>query len=765
MSIVGGARLWHRHETVTEASGARPPVPTDRPVPGPARARGGEQVRLGDEYYVLASSLASRRHKHVLAHADTFAVLDQSGDIQFAVAEELGLFFRGTRHLSQFEMFVGGEAPFFLSARVTPDDLRAVANLTNGDIDDDGRLTPRSTVSIRRTTLLCGPQMLVRLVLHSFFPEPLRLPLHFCFAADFADVFEVRGIRRARHGTAEPARHEGAATVFGYRGADGVRRETRCELTGAEAHWEGAQAHVVLSLAPQEERILDVVVDCVNEKVPAAARHGYLDGETVREREHRQWRAERATLQSADESFASVLGQAMADVFMLTALPEAGTWHEVDRYIYAGIPWFATVFGRDALITARQLLSFAPGLARGVLRVLAALQGKVENAERDEQPGKIIHEARYGEMAATGEIPFARYYGSIDATPLFCMLLGAYARATADLDLVRELWPNARAALEWMNRYGDRDGDGYLEYQRTSEHGLANQGWKDSGDAVFHRDGRLAEAPIALVEVQGYRHAALVAMAELADAIGMPDGVRWRAEAARLRDRINSDFWLDGDDTYALALDRDKRRCEVVTSNPGHLLFCGVPDAARAQRLAARLMRTDLFCGWGIRTVASGQARYNPMSYHNGSVWPHDNSVIAAGLRRYGQVDMILQLLGALVEAALHFDDRRLPELFCGFGRRRDTAPVPYPVACRPQAWAAGSVFLLLEAALGLEADAVQRRVVFRQPQLPPWLPALEIRNLHVGAARLDLNVLRGKYGGSVEIMRKDGDVEVVETR
>jgi glycogen debranching enzyme len=345
------------------------------------------------------------------------------------------------------------------------------------------------------------------------------------------------------------------------------------------------------------------------------------------------------------------------------------------------------------------------------------------------------------------------------------MLLGAYAHATGDVALVRELWPNARAAVAWMENFGDRDGDGYLEYERMTEHGLANQGWKDSGDAVFHRDGTLAEPPIALVEVQGYRCAALHAMADLADLLGDPDGPRWRADAATLRDRINADFWLDDDDTYALALDRRKRRCEVVTSNPGHLLFCGVPDAERASRLAARLLRGDLFCGWGIRTVASGQRRYNPMSYHNGSVWPHDNSLIAAGLRRYACIDGVLQLLSALVEAALQFDDHRLPELFCGFGRRREAPPVPYPVACRPQAWAAGSVFLLLEAALGLDTDGAHRRIVFRQPQLPSWLAALEIRNLHVGAARLDLSVLRGKYGGSVEIIRKDGDVEVVETR
>ena len=722
-------------------------------------------ARPGDEYYILASSLASGRRKHVLAHGDTFAVIDQSGDVPATLEEELGLFYRGTRHLSAFELLVGGVPPFFLSVRVTPDGVRSIANLTNGDLDVDGAAVPRSTVSIRRTTLVSGSAMLVRFVLHSFSAAPLRLHFELRLAADFRDVFEVRGVHRARSGEREPPRVDGGALVFAYRGLDGVRRVTRCTVAGAEARWNGSRAFLDVGFAPREEHTLDVQVDCMQDAAGARTPITFAEATAARGRDHRAWEDERAAFQAADDGFASVLAQAMTDVFMLTAPAEPGTWHDVDRYVYAGIPWYATVFGRDGLITARQVLAFAPGLARSVLRVLAALQGKEENDARDEQPGKIVHEARYGEMAATGEVPFGRYYGSVDATPLFCMLLADYARATGDLALARELWPNALAALDWIARYGDRDGDGYVEYQRMSEHGLVNQGWKDSGDAIFHRDGSLAEPPIALVEVQGYWYAALQGMADVADALGEPGGDSWRRDAAALRDRINADFWVAGEDTYALALDRGKQPCVVVASNAGHLLYCGVPDEPRAERLAARLLRTDLFCGWGIRTLASGQARYNPMSYHNGSIWPHDNSLIAAGLRRYGRVEGVLQVLSALVEAALQFEDRRLPELFCGFGRRRDAAPVPYPVACRPQAWAAGSVFLLLEAALGLEVDGVHGRVVFRQPQLPAWLAWLELRNVRVGTARLDVNMQRGKYGASLEIVRKHGDVEIVETR
>jgi glycogen debranching enzyme len=732
------------------------------------RDDGGRSV-AGESYHLHASSLSSRRRTHVLAHGDAFAVLDQSGDVPFVVEEEAGLFFRGTRHCSQLELLVGGPPPFFLSGAVTHDGLIAVANLTNNDFALDGVAVSHSTIAVRRTTQLCRAQLIVRLAFHSFNTTRLRLPVVLLLAADFRDVFEVRGMHRVRRGTHFAPRVEGDALVLGYVGLDGVTRTTRCRIAGAVATWEGRTGRVVLDLGSQDERAIDVVLQCETDDVACVPYGDVRTSEEIREREHRQWLAERSAFQAPDEELTGVLGRALADVFMLTAPLETGTPHAVDRCIHAGIPWFFTIFGRDALVTARELLIVAPGLARGVLRVLAALQATRRDPLADEAPGKIIHEVRSGEMAATGEVPFGRYYGSVDATPLFCMVLADYARVTGDFGLVTELWPNALAAVAWMDSDGDRDGDGYLEYERATEHGLVNQGWKDSSDSVFHQDGSLAEPPIALVEVQGYRYAALIAMVGLAEAIGTPESreqaARWRSQAATLRERINADFWLEGEDTYALALDRHKRPCAVAASNAGHLLWCGVPDAIRAERLAARFLRNDFFSGWGIRTVASGQPRYNPMSYHNGSVWPHDNAIIAAGLRRYGHVGGVLQVLGSLVEAALGFEDRRLPELFCGFGRRRGTAPVPYPVACRPQAWAAGSVFLLLEAALGLEIHGGDRRVVFRHPQLPPWLAWLEIRNLAVGSARIDVSVLRGRYGGSVEILRKEGEVEIVETR
>jgi glycogen debranching enzyme len=363
-------------------------------------------------------------------------------------------------------------------------------------------------------------------------------------------------------------------------------------------------------------------------------------------------------------------------------------------------------------------------------------------------------------MAATGEVPFA-LLRRVDATPLFCMLLGDYGAQDRRSGLVPSSAACRARSRGWS---GTATATGRLRrVPRTSAHGLVNQGWKDSGDAVFiatarppSRRSRWSRCRVPV------RRAPRDGRSPGRDRRGGRRGLAARRRPPRAHQH---GLLAPGEDTYALALDRDKKPCAVVASNAGHLLYCGVPDASRAERLAARLLRTDLFGGWGIRTLAAGQARYNPMSYHNGSVWPHDNSLIAAGLRRYGRIEAVLQILGALVAAALQFEDRRLPELFCGFGRRRDAAPVPYPVACRPQAWAAGSVFLLLEAALGLEIDALHRRVVFRQPQLPAWLPWLEVRNLRIGDARLDLHLLRGKYGGSLEIIRKDGDVEVVEAR
>jgi glycogen debranching enzyme len=445
---------------------------------------------------------------------------------------------------------------------------------------------------------------------------------------------------------------------------------------------------------------------------------------------------------------------------MLTSRTEQGL------YPYAGVPWFSDPFGRDGLIVGLQSLWVAPQIARGVLRYLAANQAAHHDPVSDAAPGKILHEVRLGEMAVTGEVPFRRYYGSHDATPLFVVLAAAYLRQTDDAATISVLWPNIERALSWMATDGDPDRDGFLEYHRQSEDGLAQQGWKDSWDSIFHADGRLATGPIALAEVQAYAYAACVGAAEMAAKLGKhPRAAALAEQAVALRAAFDRAFWDEDLGTYAIALDGEKRRCRVRTSNAGHALYAGIALEERAERLVQTLMNDASFTGWGIRTVAAGEARYNPISYHNGSVWPHDNAIVARGLARYGFQDEAAKVLTGIFDASRHLELARLPELFCGFTRSDDEGPTRYPVACSPQAWASGAVYMLIEAVLGMEVDAENREVRLRHSRLPQFLEHLSIRGLRVGDARVDLQLERQRHGVGVRVTDRQGNVEVVSVR
>jgi glycogen debranching enzyme len=433
-----------------------------------------------------------------------------------------------------------------------------------------------------------------------------------------------------------------------------------------------------------------------------------------------------------------------------------------ERYVAAGIPWFSTLFGRDSLIASFQALAVRPQLAVETLEVLAARQATEEDPERDAEPGKILHELRTGEMARTGETPHRPYYGTVDATPLWLILLGATWDWTGDRALVDRLWPTALRALEWIDRWGDRDGDGFVEYQRRGARGLLNQGWKDSADCIRDRHGRLAVTPVALAEVQGYVYDAKRRMAALARVRGDVDlATRLEAEAEALRVRFEEAFWIEDQGYYAMAIDGEKRRADAIGSNAGHCLWSGIVAPDRAARVVERLMASDMFTGWGIRTYASGQAGYNPIGYHTGTVWPHDVSLIAAGFKRYGHHAEANRLVGRIFEASQHFADFRLPELFCGFDRDVSPVPVPYPVACSPQAWAAGSMFLFLETMLGLRPNAAGAELELARPELPDWLTKVTVSNLRVGEGDVDLLFHRWRGGTSAEVIRKSADLAV----
>jgi glycogen debranching enzyme len=714
-----------------------------------------DRIRIGEHYYLLASTLAPRRPQLLLNYQDSFAIFDLAGDVPLTVDEPYGLFHCGTRFLHRFELRLNGGFPVLLSTTPTENGNALVTYLANADERHGDEVTLlRDTLAIQRCKTVLRHTLYERVRLHHYGQAPLQVRVTIFFGADFADIFELRGTARTQRGTSEPAVVGPDTVCLRYRGADNVVRETRCTFSPAPRSLSASSADFHLTITPGEEATIEISIAC-SVAAPRTSLPTFDAALAEVRRERSYWEEQFARLSSDNENFNAWLNRSLHDLAMLHTTSESGA------YVYAGIPWFATVFGRDGLITALETLTFAPGVAAGVLRTLARLQGQHVNAERDEEPGKIVHELRSGEMAATGEIPFGRYYGSIDATPLFLLVFVEYADRTGDLRLIEELWPAAMAAMRWID--ASTDEEGYLSYARRSPRGLINQGWKDSHDAIAHVDGTLAEAPIALAEVQAYVYAAKSGMARLARRLErFVEAATWEGQAARLREHFNRDFWIPEEGTFGLALDGDRRVCRVVSSNAGHCLFGAIADHDKAQATMARLLREDVWCGWGVRTLSMQARRYNPMSYHNGSVWPHDNALVAAGCARYGAAHHAAQILTALFDASQTLDGYRMPELFCGFPRQLHQHPVPYPVACKPQAWAAASVFLMLQATLNLTIDAWESRVTVNRACLPPWLKRIEMRGLSVGAARLDLSISRGRRSAAVEVLEKHGDVEVI---
>ncbi len=682
-----------------------------------------------------------------------FGLFDALGDVVAPGASPGGLFHLDTRHLSGLEFLIHGQRPLLLSSAVENDNVVLTVDLSNPDIYEQGKIVlPRETLHVRRSKFLWRGTAYERFAIHNFDTEAHRCFFTFNFAADFRDLFEIRGMKRSRRGSLATKVADGRLT-FRYQGLDEIERITDIHLDPEPARLSDTQAFYTLDLKAGEQRAIILTVSCDAGK---GCEGPFSEPYRAARRAAQKASHLGGTVTSSNALANRMLHRAGADLSMLiTETPEG-------PYPYAGTPWFSTPFGRDGLITALEMLWIDPSVAQGVLKYLAHTQATKIDPGADAEPGKILHETRACEMANLGEVPFGRYYGSVDSTPLFVLLASRYFLRTGDQATIRALWPHLEAALAWIDRYGDRDGDGFVEYYRESEDGLANQGWKDSFDSIFHADGRLATGPIALCEVQAYVYAAKKGAAVMGRMLGEHARADQLAEAAEtLRERFEKAFWCEELGVYAIALDGEKRPCRVRTSNAGQVLVCGIASPERAARLAETLMTPEMFSGWGVRTVAADAPRYNPMSYHDGSVWPHDNALIALGLGRYGFKRAAAAIFEGLFDASTHMELMRFPELFCGFPRRRGIAPTLYPVACQPQAWASAAPFALLEACLGIVCDHGRREIRFHNPLLPRFLEEIHIRNLCLDGASVDLRLRRNRESTEVAILGQRGDVSI----
>jgi glycogen debranching enzyme len=695
----------------------------------------------------------------VLKDREIFLCSRMDGDVAVAQISGEGFYAHDTRHLSELRLEVGGARPVALSHSASED--RAVLDATNATLRSDPSLpVPQLSLSITRELLIASGRLYLLVRVRNFLREAVETSVSLALSADFADMFEVRGLplREARGHALAPRQTERGLT-FAYLGEDEAWRETVVELDPLPERLEleegSAKAAWDVALAPH--RAVEVLVTAE----PSIAgrrrpRRRLATAAEVLTAVEARWSARCTSVESDNDRFDDMLNTSSRDLRALI-MPAAD-----GQIVAAGIPWYVAPFGRDALVSAGEALILNPDLLRDALAVLAKLQAKDDDPWRDAEPGKILHELRAGELAGAGLIPHTPYYGTVDATPLFLMRAAEYYSWTGDLDTLRMLRPALDRALQWIDEYGDRDGDGFVEYQRRSAGGLRNQGWKDSEDSIVHADGSLAEGPIALVEAQGYVYAAKQSIADVYDALSLPEVARrLRSEASALRAAFNEAFWNPDEGTFALALDGRKRQVASVTSNPGHCLHCGIVDPARAGAVVERLMAQDMFSGWGVRTLSSRNPAYNPMSYHNGSVWPHDNAIIAAGLKRYGHRDAVERIASCLFEVAVDASDSRLPELYCGFDRAERSAVVAYPVACIPQAWAAAAPFLILQAMLGLSPNAPAGALTIERPALPDWLGRLRLQGLRIGEATATLSFERGGEATSFTLTEQSGELSV----
>ncbi len=681
----------------------------------------------------------------VLKDNELFLLTDQKGDIPLNHKYGLGLYKKDTRFLSEMKLTINGEEPILLKSE-PGETYESTMLLTNPHIEKDEEIELwRESIEIKRHRFIHSDVLYDRITLRNYNPKKVKFTVELSLDVDFSDMFIVRGFQNGTTGKKLGVTQTANDLVFSYIGADDIKRNTRIawnEQVNANVNDQTIQVPIELDHDEVKDLTFSILPTLAEEKVEV---HDWAQAYKGLKENYKNWNESVTKISTEYKPLQNLLDRGIQDLQALSTDVGHGP------FFVAGLPWFGVPFGRDSLIAALQMLPFQPEIVRGTLRTMAHYQGTKKDSWRDEEPGKIMHEVRYGELANTNQVPFTPYYGSIDSTPLFLILVAEYVHWYKDMQLFEELEPTIEAALDWIDLYGDRDGDGFIEYHQESSKGIANQGWKDSADSVVHRNGDFAESPIALAEVQGYVYQAKAGLAQVYEANNQEEKAKALCKQAEsLRENFENAFWMEDKEFYAIALDKNKDQVGTLTSNPGHVLFSGMLKEERAQKVMDMLVSPAMFSGYGIRTMGEGEAAYNPISYHDGSVWPHDNSMILLGMGLLKGNEQANKVISGLIESSQSFENQRLPELFCGYSREEGT-PVPYPVACSPQAWAAGTALTFVRTMLGLYPNIENNQLAIH-PKLLPEMSDLSLENLPLGDGYLSLEVRQDSSGHQVDI-------------
>ncbi|MFE7060744.1 glycogen debranching N-terminal domain-containing protein [Sutcliffiella sp. NPDC057660] len=692
----------------------------------------------------------------VIKENDLFLLTDTSGNIPENHPYGLGLYTKDTRFLSKLDLKINGEEPILLHSDAA-ENYKATIMLTNPHMEKEGELILwRESVEIKRSRFIHDDVLYETITVKNYYPKEIEFDISVHLDVDFADMFIVRGFQNGDIGERKGQTIDGQSLTFHYEGADDLTRRTYVtwDKEAQKIHEHGEIVFPFQLAHEEEQRVTFMIQPQHGEEQPPI-----LPAEEALaklENSYKEWDTTITKISTDHKPLQRLVNRGLGDLRVL--LTDVGH----GSFPVAGLPWFGVPFGRDSLIAALQMLAFQPDVAKGTLYTMASNQGTKVDPWRDEQPGKIMHEMRFGELSTTGQIPFTPYYGTIDATPLFLVLLTEYVKWTGDTNIVKDLEPNIEAALTWIDQYGDRDGDLFVEYHQEASKGIANQGWKDSGDSIVHRNGEYATTPIALSEVQGYVYQAKKGIASIYEKLGkQEEAARLLEDIQRLKEKFDEEFWMDDVNFYAIALDRDKKQVGTITSNPGHLLFSEMLDQDKAEAVMETLLSSAMFSGYGIRTMGKGEAGYNPMSYHDGSIWPHDNSMILLGMSKLQHQHKANTVIQGLMDAAANFEYDRLPELFCGYEKSLGKT-VKYPVACSPQAWAAGTPLVFVQTILGLFPDALNGTIQLG-PVLPDGMNTLEVSGMKIASGILSLQVAKNAQGhAEVEITENTTGLEVI---